>query len=230
MCEEGLWPAWFTQFFLLTSEGYFACQSIDLYSSLKNPFYSYRKRMVKYHAFSWGLGLVTASIPLWSDGVYGLDKIDQVNDSGGWLILQTAKLESYHTANLQLRKQQQTPQFFLQPRDSQPRPCPKLQSDDVLQSICWFKEHKNEFIYYPPSKALLFQVFLFYLPLLVSRRCRLSRCSARVLPSHALVIDHTFAILRPRYGHPARPRYSVGLASLSLAARLTNTVFTAMAQ
>jgi hypothetical protein len=101
MCEEGLWPAWFTQFFLLTSEGYFACQSIDLYSSLKNPFYSYRKRMVKYHAFSWGLGLVTASIPLWSDGVYGLDKIDQVNDSGGWLILQTAKLESYHTANLQ---------------------------------------------------------------------------------------------------------------------------------
>ena len=74
------------QFFLLTSEGYFACQSIDLYSSLKNPFYSYRKRMgrfpvqfilvqntpthhpyncnlrpsVKYHAFSWGLGLITA--------------------------------------------------------------------------------------------------------------------------------------------------------------------------
>ena len=77
-----IWPAFLTQLFLLTSEGYFACQSMDLYSSLRNPFYSYRTRMKISHLVSWSLGIFAASIPLLSGKVgqiYGLDQIKGVN-------------------------------------------------------------------------------------------------------------------------------------------------------
>ena len=81
ICDNN-WPAFLTQLFLLTSEGYFACQSMDLYSSLRNPFYSYRTRIKMYHICSWSLGIFAASIPLMSripTQIYGLDQIRNVN-------------------------------------------------------------------------------------------------------------------------------------------------------
>lgn len=58
------------QFFELASEGWFLCVSLDIRVSLNNPFSNYTSRMLRYHIFSWTVGLVTAVL-MYTSGLKG---------------------------------------------------------------------------------------------------------------------------------------------------------------
>ena len=63
MCNVDEWPAFFLNFFFMAGECWFFCQAMDLYFSLKNPFYSFKGRIVTYHAFVWIFALLDSLVP-----------------------------------------------------------------------------------------------------------------------------------------------------------------------
>ena len=52
------------QFCLLSSETWFFAMALDLFSSLRNPFSSYKKKTVRYHCMCWGLGFASMVVLL----------------------------------------------------------------------------------------------------------------------------------------------------------------------
>jgi hypothetical protein len=69
-CNGCYYHSAITQFTIMGAEAWFAALSIDLHTSMSNPFCSFKANMKKYHFGAWTLALLTTLILLFTDS-YG---------------------------------------------------------------------------------------------------------------------------------------------------------------